>query len=159
MKSLLWFVCSCAVSLPLAAIEGKCASPEAPSNENTNQSTQPTSNFVDVLRSGTWCHQSHVPVGFVLNYFDFQESKFRIDDKYVSDEGTIIKDVVFLGYWSLTSTDDNVAKIHLEVTEASDPDAPKPKDLSWRLIGDAKLEYSNGGKLKLQSRGSTGLCF
>ena len=129
-KSLLWFFCSCALSLPLAAIEGKCASPEAPSNETADQSSQFTAKFIDILQSGTWCHQSHVPVGFVLHYFDFEQAKFRIDDKYVSDEGTIIKDVVFLGSWSLTSSDDNVAKIHLEVTEASDPDAPQPKSLT-----------------------------
>jgi hypothetical protein len=55
--------------------------------------------------------------------------------------------------------EDNAVKIHLEVTEASDPDAPHPKDLSLRLIDDAKLEYSNGDKLKLQIRGSNGLCF
>jgi hypothetical protein len=95
-KFLLWFFCSFAVSLPLSAIEGKCASPEASSNEGAPQSSQFTRKFVDVLQKGTWCHQSHVPVGFVLNYFDFEETKFKIDDKYVSDEGTIIKNVDFL---------------------------------------------------------------
>jgi hypothetical protein len=159
MKQFLYWFLLCAVSLALSPIEGKCASPEESSNENTDESREVTRKFVDVLQNGTWCHQSRSPVGFALNYFDFEGSKFRIDIKYVSDEGTIMRTSTFLGSWSLTLSGDNVAKIHFEVTEASDPDAARPEDLNLRLIGDDKLEYSNGGKLKLQSRGSTELCF
>ena len=156
---ILWFFCSCAASLPLSAIEGKCASPEVTSDENAGEGSRFTRKFVDLLQNGTWCHQKHVPVGFVLNYFDFEGTKFTINDKYVSDEGTVIKDVVFLGSWSVTMGGDNVANIHFAVTEASDPDAPHPKELNLRLIGDAELQYANGDKLKHQSRGTKALCF
>jgi hypothetical protein len=41
--------------------------------------------------------------------------------------------------------------------KASDEDLPPPRDFSLQLVGDDKLEYSNGEKFKLVSD-ENGLC-
>jgi hypothetical protein len=45
----------------------------------------------------------------------------------------------------------NVVKAHFDVTKPTDDDVPRPRDLSMRLVGDDKLEYSNGEKFNLVS--------
>jgi hypothetical protein len=111
----------------------------------------------DRLKHRSWCHQGHAPVGFVLNFFHFEDHEVRIDNRYVSDEGTVMREATFAGSWSLTASTADVVKVHFDITKASDEDLPPPRDLSVRVIGDDKLAYSNGEKFTLVGD-DTGFC-
>jgi hypothetical protein len=105
----------------------------------------------ELLNRGIWCHRSHAPVGFVLNFFHFDDREVRIESKYVSDEGTVMRKATFAGSWSVTASAADVVGVHFEIATASDEDLPPPRDLSLRVIGDDKLAYSNGDKFNLVS--------
>jgi hypothetical protein len=105
----------------------------------------------ELLNRGIWCHRSHAPVGFVLNFFHFDDREVRIESKYVSDEGTVMRKATFAGSWSVTASAADVVGVHFEIATASDEDLPPPRDLSLRVIGDDKLAYSNGEKFNLVS--------
>jgi hypothetical protein len=140
----------------LFASGARCESAEALQGKAVEHG-QLTRQVEELLKRRSWCHRSQAPVGFVLNFFHFEDHEFKIDNKYVSDEGTIIRDAIFVGSWSLSDLADNVVKAHFDVTKASDEDVPPPRDLSLRLVGDDKLEYSNGEKFNLVSD-ENGLC-
>jgi len=132
----------------------------SPAQEEDGNS-QLVSKVEELLKTGDWCHQAHAPVGFVLNFFHFRDNEFRIVNKYVSDEGTVMREGEFLGSWKATAgsaTKDNVVKIHFDFVKATDADLPSPSDLSLRLTGEGKLVYNDGDKFSAIS-GDTNICY
>jgi hypothetical protein len=117
-----------------------------------------TAKVEELLKHGTWCHRSQAQVGFVLNFFHFSDREFKIENKYVNDEGSVMREAAFLGSWSLTDTSSNVVKAHFNITKSTDNDLPRPREVSLRLIGEDKLECGNGEKFSLVSD-ENGICF
>jgi hypothetical protein len=146
-----------AVLAQLLAAGASCEAGEALQGASAVEHGQLITKVEQLLNHRTWCHRSHAPVGFVLNFFHFEDHEFRIENKYVNDEGGIMKEAAFLGSWSLTNTASNIVKAHFDVAKSTDDDLPLPRDLNLRLGGDNQLEYSNGEKLSPVSD-EKGLC-
>jgi hypothetical protein len=159
MKRFLLHILVCAVALHSLTVDGRCAPSDPPAKLNASEDAELVKRVAGLLKGRTWCHQQHSPVGFVLNYFDFDENTVQINNKYVSDEGTVVMDVLFHGSWSLEALGSNRAKLYFHIVDTSDPDAPKPRDIDLIILENDNLEYNNGDKLYLQEHGPGQLCY
>ena len=135
MAQFVLWIRAVAVLAPLLVAGALCEAGETPQEANPADHSQLRTKVEKLLKHRTWFHRSYAPVGFVLNFFHFDDHEFKIENKYVNDEGGVMREAVYLGSWFLSDTSSNVVKAHFDVTKPSDDGVPRPWDLTLRTRG------------------------